>query len=257
MEIERLLDHWTFDTYVIDDDVFTMSKEWIMKFAQLYPSHIRSKVQYEANLRVESVDKDMMRALKDTGCKLLKFGLENGDHTLRKKILKRPISDDQIIEVFMWAHDVGIPAHTFNIVGVPGETRTTMKKTVTLNRKSKPDRVQITLFFPYYGTPLGDEARAQGLVIEENESYFAGASVALPNLSQREIERYARWFKFKVYVTYRPLLAFNILTQKLMSKIHYEIKKRIFPRVNKPKPLSISPAQDIENSDCNFREVIS
>jgi radical SAM superfamily enzyme YgiQ (UPF0313 family) len=183
-----------------------------MEFADKYPSHLKDRVEYEANMRVESVDREIMQALKDTGCVLLKFGLENGNYDIRRKILKRPITDEKIEQVFAWAHEVGIPAHTFNIIGVPGETRETVWQTIKLNRKIKPARVQVTIFFPYYGTPLGDESRARGLVINETDSYFSGqASIKLQGLSTKAVERYAKWFKLLVYYPYAPQLAWQQL----------------------------------------------
>jgi len=213
-EVEMLADRWKFDTYIIDDDVLTTHKDWVLELAQKYPDRLKRQLTFECNLRVESISKETMRALKDMGCSLLKFGLENGSFDMRKKILRRPITDEKIKEVFSWAHEVGIPAHTFNIVGVPGETKETIWKTIRLNQQIKPARVQISIFFPYYGTPLGDEARAKELVIKETDSYFSGASVKLEHLTSAQVERYARWFKFLVYLRYSPKLAWNELRLK-------------------------------------------
>ncbi len=269
-EIEMLADRWKFDTYIIDDDVFTTRKDWILEFAHKYPEHLKKRVKYEANLRVESVDKEIMIALKETGCNLLKFGLENGDYHLRKKILKRPITDDMIEEIFSWAHEVKIPAHTFNIIGIPGETKETVWKTIKLNRKIKPARVQITIFFPYYGTPLGDEARDQGMVVKETDSYFSGAAVKLDTLTSKQIEFYASWFKFLVYMTYNPKLAWQQLWGKtwvrVIGKLKAELRKL---RAQKPLPRKLQvetlgsdgempevlPQYDIEDFDKDFLEV--
>ncbi|MBI4342274.1 MAG: radical SAM protein [Candidatus Omnitrophica bacterium] len=229
-EVEHMLDRWKFRTYVIDDDVLTTHKDWVLKLASKYPERLKRSVTFECNLRVETIDRETMRALKDMGCVLLKFGLENGAYEMRKKILRRPITDEQIKQVFSWAHEVGIPAHTFNMVGVPGETRETIWKTITLNRAIRPARVQISIFFPYYGTPLGDEARAKQLVVTETASYFSGASVKLDTISSREIERYADWFKFLVYAAYDRKLAWAELRQKgrrLVNNVKGELKARI------------------------------
>ena len=212
-EIEIMRDTWIFDKFIIDDDVFTTRKNWVLEFANKYPSSLKDKLKYEANLRVESVDKEVLLALKDTGCVLLKFGLENGNYDVRRKILKRPISDEKIIQVFDWAHEIGIPAHTFNIVGIPTETEATIWETVKLNRRIKPAKVQVTIFFPYFGTPLGDESIKKGLVDGHSDSYHVGESaksaIKLQNLTPKQLERYARWFKFLVYYPYAKKLAWR------------------------------------------------
>lgn len=227
-EIELLRDRWEFDKFIIDDDVFTTRKNWVMEFADKYPSHLKDKLQFEANLRVESVDKEIMQALKDTGCSLLKFGLENGNYDVRRKILKRPISDDRIIQVFDWAHEVGIPAHTFNIVGIPTETRETIWETINLNRRIRPARAQVSIFFPYVGTPLGNETIDNGLLTTMNESYFSGkSSTTLESLSAKEVERFAKWFKFLIYYPYAPRLAWEQAKYHLFDTPKLRISRRI------------------------------
>ena len=237
-EIEYLLERWNFDTYIIDDDVLTTHKRWILDLADKYPEHLKAKVKFEANLRVESIDKECMVALKELGCSLLKFGLENGNFSIRQKILNRPIPDEKIVEVFEWARDVGIPTHTFNMVGVETETKESVWETIKLNRKIRPERIQVTIFYPYFGTPMGDEARAKAKIVKEQDSYYAGASVQIDGLSTSQIEFYTRWFKFLVYIAYSPGLAWeafkgalkaearNVLPQSLYwwySKLRYGV----------------------------------
>lgn len=218
-ELDQMSDRWNFSTFVIDDDVLTTRKDWIMSLATKYPDRLRSKLQFEANLRIESIDQEMMAALKDMGCCLLKFGLENGDYDIRKSILRRPIPDERIIEVFNWAHQLGIPAHTFNMVGVPGESKSSIWKTIGLNRKIRPERVQITIFYPYLGVPLGEQARSAAPFFQDSDSYFAGkASVATQQLSASDIEFFARWFKFLVYVGYAPATAWPALISAIKGE---------------------------------------
>ena len=222
-EIMFLSDRWKFDTFVIDDDVLSTRRDWVLELANKYPDSLRGKLSFEANLRVESIDRETMYALKDMGCNLLKFGLENGNYDLRRKILKRPIPDERIEEVFSWAHEVGIPAHTFNMVGVPGETKDTFWETVKLNRKIKPERVQITVFFPYSGVPLGEKALANGKLAKQQDSYFNGAAVEIDDLSMWRVEMYARWFKFLVYSGYSPAIAWKAGVTALKEE-KYRIK---------------------------------
>jgi anaerobic magnesium-protoporphyrin IX monomethyl ester cyclase len=227
-EIEGLLDRWQFDTYVIDDDVLTTRKSWILDLANKYPDQLRDRVSFEANLRVESIDRESMQALKDMGCKLLKFGLENGNYIIRQKILNRPIPDEKILEVFEWAHEIGIPAHTFNMVGVEQETKESVWETIKLNRQIRPERIQVTIFFPYIGTPMGDDARARGKIAVEQDSYYNGASVEIEGLSAWQIEFYTRWFKFLVYIGYSPKLAWGALKLAIKAEIKAALPDRVY-----------------------------
>jgi len=224
-EVEYLSDRWDINTYVIDDDVLTTRKDWILELAEKYPSHLKDKLRFEANLRVESIDMESMAALKDMGCGLLKFGLENGNYKIRRSILKRPITDEKIVEVFDWSRKLGIPTHTFNMVGVPNETKETVRETIQLNQKIKPSRVQVTLFYPYSGVPLGSKVRSndKGIgvkaVARETTSYFDRATVELENMTLRQTERAARWFKYNIYKKYNKDAARNELKKAVRSEV--------------------------------------
>jgi len=197
----HLSKRYRFDEYVIDDDVFTLNKRWLLRFCELYPDELKSK-RFEVNVRVETIDEEGMRALKDINCSLLKVGLESGDFELRKKVLNRNITDEMLIEMFDLAHRVGIKAHTFNMVGVPGETVKKIRKTIRLNRRLRPDRVQISIFYPYMGTPLGAAAFKQGLVTGDADSYFTTSALTLEGLTKTQIDFYAKYFKLMVYSAY-------------------------------------------------------
>jgi anaerobic magnesium-protoporphyrin IX monomethyl ester cyclase len=224
-EVDYLTSRWDIDTFVIDDDVLTTRKDWILELAEKYPSYLKDKVNFEANLRVESIDRESMAALKDMGCELLKFGLENGNYDIRKKILKRPITDEKIVEVFSWARDLGIPAHTFNMVGVPDETRATVKQTIRLNQIIRPSKVQVTIFYPYSGVPLGAKVRSSGKAVKETTSYFEGASVELKDMSLAEVERKARWLKYNIYKAYDS----EVARVEFRRAFRSEVRARLAP----------------------------
>lgn len=204
-EIEYVSQNWKFDKYIIDDDVFTVNKKWLLDWANKYPEKLKH-LRYECNTRFECIDKEILLALKETGCSLIKFGLESGSERIRKG-LNRSITNERIQDVFALVKKYGIQAHTFNIIGFPNETRQDLWKTIRLNQKIKPDRCQVSIFYPYPGTQLGEESKH--LVSSSSGNYFTQSVLRLPHFTGQEIKIYAKLFKLIVYSTYNWRLAWN------------------------------------------------
>jgi len=192
---------YDFDHYVIDDDVFTLNKKWLMEFCNLYPESFKSKT-FEINVRVGTVDKEILKALKSIGCSLVKIGLESGNEELRQKVLGRKIKQEEIIATADMLKEVGIGLHTFNMIGIPGETRRNVLDTIRLNRRIKPERTQLTVYYPYPYTVLGEYCFNKNLVREKfDDSYFT-RSILKGNgrgLSSFEINHFVNFFKIYVF----------------------------------------------------------
>jgi len=193
---------YRFSDYVIDDDVFTLKKSWVMEFCDKYPSELINNKRFELNIRIGTVDKEMMKALKEVGCCLMKFGLESGDEEIRNQVLNRRITNEKIMETVALANECGVPLHTFNMIGIPGENRWSIFKTIHINRKIRPERLQVTIFYPYPNTELGECCLNRNLVIGKGDSYFKESVINHDNLSRLEIKIVALLFKLFVYSGY-------------------------------------------------------
>ena len=215
--------------------------------------------RFEVNVRVETIDEEGMRALKSINCSLLKVGLESGDLELRKKVLNRNITNEMLIEMFDLAHKIGLKAHTFNMVGVPGETVEKIRKTIRLNRRLRPDRVQVSIFYPYIGTPLGETVFRQGLVTGNTDSYFTTSVLTLEELTREQIDFYAKYFKLMVYSGYSssrtwqqvrllirgyslPFMLYSIASRLTKRMGVYPLVKRLAIRLGLTPPQWLQPA---------------
>ena len=188
-------------------------------------------VSFECNIRPGTINEEGMALLKKAGCKMIKVGIESGDSTLRKTIMNRLFSNEDIKRIFDLAKKFDIKTFSFNIVGVPGETKETIKTTIELNREIKPDFMQITAYYPYKTTSLGEICFKKGYVEKTNEdSYMEKSVLRLPTISKREIERAVKNFKFNVYISYDKKKA---LKEKLNQFKKFIIKNPIIYPVAK------------------------
>lgn len=76
------------------DDHFALSKEWLEDFSTEYKLEIA--VPFTCNVRADSVDEERVKLLKESGCRLVHFGIETGNEELRNVLLRKNISNRQI-----------------------------------------------------------------------------------------------------------------------------------------------------------------
>lgn len=121
------------------------------------------RIAWETPQRVNLVNPELLRLMKRAGCRLLRYGVEQGD-PLQMQLVEKRISVDQVKRVFEWTKQAGIEAFAYFIVGYAFETPATMRATIELAKTLNPRFVMFTKATPLPGTPLMDMAVEQGLI---------------------------------------------------------------------------------------------
>ncbi len=187
-ELDDLAGRYKFDTVFFEDDVFTIKRKWVEEFCSSYRRSFRFPFNIYA--RVEYLDRDVLAMLKDAGLYNVRVGVESGNERIRREVMNRYMTNDQIERMFGWLHELDIKARTFNIVGVPGDTPETIRDTMRLNERILPDVVQVSMFYPYPGTHLYEVCRSKGYLSgEERSNFFDKESVLnIPDLPRETIK---------------------------------------------------------------------
>ncbi|MFH0811470.1 MAG: radical SAM protein, partial [Pseudomonadota bacterium] len=194
-EIRFLRDTYGIKELFIYDDTFTYNHKWLTHFCDLYRKKIG--LPFAVNLRVDTVNDHILRMLKEAGCYLIVAGIESGSERIRREIMGRKITNEQIIRVFKVADELGIKTWTNNMIGLPTETPAEAEETIELNRIIRPNHAQIFVFYPFPGTALYDVCKREGYFSNrEKTTIFEGESVLnLPNLTNEQIHYFTEEFK--------------------------------------------------------------
>ncbi len=143
------------------DDVFILDTEWLRKFSELYISN-EINLAFEINIKAELITPEIVSILKKTGCYSVQYGIESGNEKIRKELLRRHVTDAQIIETAHLLNKSGIKTNTYNMIGYPNESFENALETLYLNIKCKPVYAMNTIYFPYpmneltqYSTDMG------------------------------------------------------------------------------------------------------
>ena len=147
-EINYLLENYkNITTFIFDDDIFTSNKTYLKEFCNKYKKSV--KIPFVANAHIRAFDDDRAECLKDAGCMIIKFGLESGSERIRREILKRPMTNDDIIRAFESAHKHNLHTSAFVMFGLPYETKEEILETVKLLSIIKPGRFRWSIFYPF------------------------------------------------------------------------------------------------------------
>lgn len=155
-EIQELRDKYKIDSFYFIDDLFPLKKGNVYEFCDLMIKS-KSPLIWGCSSKVNTVDYETLKAMRDAGCVQIDFGVEKGsDEALR--YLKKGITVDQIKKIFQNCHKLGIRAFANMLVNTPGEKEKDLEDIVDLIHKIKPNIVSFNIFTPYPGCEIYDLA---------------------------------------------------------------------------------------------------
>jgi anaerobic magnesium-protoporphyrin IX monomethyl ester cyclase len=161
-EVKSVQERYPVQFVVFLDDLFIVYEDWLRDLAEVFPKEVG--LPFFCNVRANLITPEKVAWLKQAGCVSVGMGLETGNPSLRNEILKRNLSNQQIIEASRLMREAGIQLLTTNMVGLPGGTLEDDFETLALNHACKPAYANAFLYQPYPRTELGDYAREHGYV---------------------------------------------------------------------------------------------
>lgn len=164
------------------DDLFTSDKKFVMEICALMREKLPG-IKWSCLGRVNTVDREMLETMKNAGCDWISYGIESGCDRMLEK-MKRGVTAKQCLDAIKLTESVGIHAEGSFIIGMYGETRDSVKRTVEFCREA--DITAPMLFVtPYPGTAIFSMALERGLIkdVEEFLMRMNAADELLVNLT--------------------------------------------------------------------------
>jgi radical SAM superfamily enzyme YgiQ (UPF0313 family) len=122
-------------------------------------------------IRANLADLDLLVKLKRAGLKRTAFGVETGDEQMIIKIAKH-IDHDTIRQAFKNAKAAGIETIGFFIIGLPGDTRESMQKTIDFAVELDPMIANFSMMTPYPGTFVYEQVKQGGrFLVQDWDDY--------------------------------------------------------------------------------------
>lgn len=143
------------------DDTFSLNKARLLRFCEKLK---KLRIRWICNVRVDTVDLELLKRMQDSGCSLIQVGVESGDqHVLN--LMKKRISVKQIRNVFEWANRISLDTSATFIIGMPGDIEETVDKTIRFASEINPTYAQFFNLVPYPGTEIYEYAKENNLLL--------------------------------------------------------------------------------------------
>lgn len=159
-EIKFLIKNYQVKEIMFYDDI--MPKDYARALSEEIISR-NVKIKWQTPQRVNLVDPELLKLMAKAGCRILRFGVEQGDPDQMEFVEKR-INPEQVKAAFRDAKKVGISTFAYFIIGYINETEQTMQATIDLAKDLDPRYVMFTKAVPLPNTPLMYQSVEQGLV---------------------------------------------------------------------------------------------
>lgn len=217
-EIERNLARYGVKEYFFWSDTFTLHKGYVLELCQaLEPLGI----SWASNSRVDSLDRELAEAMRRAGCWMVSFGIETGDQTVLETMGKGA-SVHQAETAVASAKAAGLKVAGHFVLGLPGETRESLERTIDFAGRLPLDFVQYYCAVPLPGSRLYETAREKGWLVSEDFSRFRqdDAVLNLPGLTPEEVLRYRQLAYRQFYLKPQVLLgAFSLLSPRNLAGV--------------------------------------
>jgi radical SAM superfamily enzyme YgiQ (UPF0313 family) len=214
-EIQTSVDRFGIKDIFFWGDTFTLNKKQIFGLCRgIFEQKL--DIRWVANSRVDTVDEETLNLMKEAGCWLLSCGIESGDDSILERCNKN-ITVETIEKSVVQIKNSGLKIAGHFILGLPGETEESARRTIRLAQRLKLDFYAFYSAAPYPGSSLYEEASSKGWVGENDWAEFNQSEFAmdLPTISRKKLIKLKRRAYSSVYLRPRILkTVFFLLTVK-------------------------------------------
>ena len=209
LEMAKAKEYWPWvKEFFFDDDTFNIQKARTIELCEkLKPLNLT----WSCTSRV-TTDYETLKAMRDSGCRLLIVGYESGDPQILKNI-KKGATVERARQFTKDCHKLGLKIHGDFILGLPGESRESIRRTIDFAKELDTETIQVSVAHAYPGTEMYDWVMQNGFLQRGKAMADAGghqlAHIEYPGLPAEEVMEAVHRFYDEYY--FRPKAVFRIV----------------------------------------------
>ena len=185
-----------------EDETFGFHRERTEELlTRLIEFNRHAGMKFKAQTRVDVVTPALMRLMKRAVFDFIEMGVESGDPGVLERS-RKGIRVEQVERAVRVAREAGIRPWVNFIIGLPGETRESVRNSIELAVKLNPSRLSIAIIVAYPGCEIYDWAvkgtHGYRLLSKEWDRFdkYLSSSVELETLDYRTMRR----LQFRMYL---------------------------------------------------------
>lgn len=213
-EIETLVNKYGYRHIGFLDQTFTMSRERVIEFCNKV---IKRSLKFEwwCESTVTLVDEELLNLMYKAGCRRIFYGVEHVNEKILHNI-KKYQTKEQIIKAIKLTEKAGIHPVVPLMIGLPGETKESIKELSSFIKKAKPWNYHVIFPIAHPGTELYEQAKKKGwLLVEEKPENFWGTNdlskpiIAVPPFTAEDLIKIRR--RLHILPRFHPVIFLNTL----------------------------------------------
>lgn len=149
-EVQSLVNDYAPDFILFNDDVFTLDRKRVFEICHDIIER-KIHVDWGCESRVDNIEPEMLRSMREAGCRRIAFGVESGSQRVLD-FLKKKATVEQIRSATRLTKKARIEVTYYVIIGTPCETKEDIELTRKLVSDAQPDYLSVSFFTPLPGT---------------------------------------------------------------------------------------------------------
>jgi radical SAM superfamily enzyme YgiQ (UPF0313 family) len=181
---------------MFETDTFVASKDHAKAVCEdIIERGLHKRISWSCNARIDT-DLSLLPLMKQAGCRMLMVGFEFGYDEGLKAVRKGGVTIDMARNFANEAKRLGFTVHGCFMIGAPGETKETARKTIDFAKSIPMDTIQVTGIAVYPGTKMYEWAKEKGYLLANNWSDWLTSEkeqktlINYPQLSSKEIDEF-------------------------------------------------------------------
>jgi radical SAM superfamily enzyme YgiQ (UPF0313 family) len=170
-------------SFLFFDDNFSVSEKRVIALCQAFIESGLNKYTWSCLCRADQMTPDMVGWMRKAGCARVLFGVESGCPEILERLNKR-MDLDKVVKSTELVTRGGIDVCAFFIIGSPGETLETIRRSVAFAKRLACQSTQWGIMQVYPGTKLAELQPCDDFVsyLYEPEVEVAGADGLSANI---------------------------------------------------------------------------
>jgi radical SAM superfamily enzyme YgiQ (UPF0313 family) len=187
--------------FLFRDPIFSVKRK---RTAELLEGMIQRGFDFRwaCETRMDCLDVDTLELMARAGMRVVNVAVESSNETVLKDVARKAIPVEHQEEILRACDRLGIRATVFYVIGLPEDTRESIRETVRYAKQLNTHVAQFFVYTPFPGTKLYDRVKHEVLTDDWERFDCYTPVVRHPTLAPDEILRLKEWAFLSYY--YRP-----------------------------------------------------
>ena len=161
-EMEHLVNDLGIETIAFMDDTFTLNRRRVLEICDGIKER-NINVFWGCTARVDTLSAEVLRSMREAGCITIFMGVESADQQMLDHVGKQT-TIDKIRNAFEISRKEKIRTIASVVLGMPGDTHESIKKTINFVKELNPSYAIFSLATPYPGTRFYQQTFEKDLI---------------------------------------------------------------------------------------------